>query len=93
MAQKFKIFSLVHITKDMPFYKEHFDNDFVGIVEGTYKQIYGGSDDKSYSIYKLNKDKTKIVDAIAWYEENQLTLLPKQDRLLVIELIDKYLGD
>lgn len=90
MKQKFRRFTKVHVCKKMPSYMSHFESDFDAIVEGTYSQLYGGTDIKSYSLYQLSNDGKKIVNNISWYEENQLTELPDQNRKPAEELIEKY---
>lgn len=73
--QKFASGSKVQVTDKMPRHMFHFESGFQGIVEYTYGQKYGGVDDvKSYSLIVLDSD-GKPVNSIAWYEENQLTLL------------------
>jgi len=66
----------------------HFDNDFDGIVDSTYSQAYGGRDIDNYSIYKIEDG--KIVDRIAWYKEDQLTLLETQDTALAEKMVEDY---
>jgi hypothetical protein len=88
--QKFPRFSFVHVSKNMPQCMSHFDNDFDAIVEGTYKQLHGGYDVNSYAVYQIKKG--VIVDNIAWYRENQLTLLPKQAKVKALSMVDKYLA-
>lgn len=88
MRQKFGKLSFVHICKDMPEHKDHFGSDFDAIVDGTYSQMYGGDNIDSYAVYKLENG--KIVDFVAWYHEEMLTLLPTQDRDLAEKLIEDY---
>lgn len=88
MKQKFRILSFVRVCKEMPEYMSHFDSDFDAIVEGTYSQLHGGRDVDSYSLYKIQDG--KIVDNISWYEEDQLTLLPDQDREKAEEMVEDY---
>ena len=89
MNQKFRKLSFVKISKDMPSCMSHFDSDFIGIVDGTYSQQYGGSNVTSYSVYKLD-DNFTVVNRIAWYEEDQLSLIPSQDPIFAEELIEEY---
>lgn len=91
--QKFPKFSFVKVSKNMPSYMSHFESGFIGIVEGTYRQLYGGSDIKNYALYVLNKKRTKIINQISWYEEDQLTMLKTQDKNLAKNLIGKYSGE
>jgi len=88
MKQKFKPYSFVHVCKEMPEYMSHFDSDFDAIVEGTYSQLYGGTDIDDYSIYQIKDG--KIVNRISWYHENQLTLLPEQDYDKALEMAEAY---
>jgi len=92
MKQKFKKLSFIHVCKELPDDMSHFENDFDGIVCGTYSQEYGGGNIKDYCVYKLENG--KIVDQIAWYDESQITLSDHQDRDKAEEMIEKYnLGD
>lgn len=88
MRQKFRMLSFVHVTNDMPIYMQHFPKGFKGIVHGTYSQMFGGENIKSYSIYQTKDN--KIVNQISWYEENQLKLCKKQNRKLAEEMIEEY---
>lgn len=88
MKQKFKKLSFVHVSSEMPSYMFHYPKDFDAIVDGTYSQIYGGLDIKSYALYRI-KD-SKVINKISWYEENQLTLLPEQDRDKAEKMIEEY---
>ena len=90
MKQKFRKFTKVHVCKEMPACMSHFESDFDAIVEGTYSQLYGGSDLTSYSLYQLNQDGKKIVNNISWYEENQLSELKDQNRKQAEEMLEKY---
>lgn len=88
MKQKFGKLSFVRVCDKMPPHMSHFEAGFDAIVEGTYSQLYGGSDITSYSLYKIENG--KIVNQMSWYEENQLSLLPDQDRDKAEEMIEKY---
>lgn len=88
MRQKFRKLTFVKVADDMPDHMSHFDAGFIGIVDGTYSQIYGGKDVSSYCLYKVFNG--KIVCRISWYEENQLTALPDQDREKAEEMIENY---
>lgn len=72
----------------MPDYMYHFDSGFYGIVEGTYSQKYGGTDIKSYSIFKIENN--KVADCISWYPEELLSLAPVQDYERAEEMIEEY---
>ena len=88
MKQKFRKLTFVIVDKEMPSMMRHFDSGFVGIIEGTYSQLCGGDDIKPYSLYKIEND--KIVNSISWYDESQLTRLPKQDRSKAEKMIEEY---
>jgi hypothetical protein len=88
MRQKFRKLTFVKVAKKMPDHMSHFESDFIGIVDGTYSQIYGGRDIKSYSIYKVKG--RKIVNHISWYDEELLTEMEKQDRFKAEEMIEEY---
>jgi hypothetical protein len=90
MKQKFKRLTMVHVCKEMPECMSYFESNFDAIVEGTYSQLYGGSDLKSYCLYQLSPDGKKIVNELSWYEEYQLSELPNQNREQAEELIEKY---
>lgn len=72
----------------MPEEMQFFDSDFDAIVEGTYSQLYGGTNINSYSLYQIEDG--DIVDNISWYYEKQLTLLPNQDRDKAEEMTEKF---
>jgi hypothetical protein len=67
----------------------HFTTGFTGIVEGTYSQLYGGNDVKQYSVFVLD-DKGVIVNCIAWYDEDDLTLVKGWDRKRGVDMIEQY---
>ena len=94
MKQKFRKLSFVHVKVDKVKTPEmsHFDSGFDAIIEGSYSQLYGGRNTSAYSVYKLKDG--KIVNKIAWFEEEQLSLLPKQNKDLAENMIEEYnLGD
>ena len=88
MKQKFGMLTFVHVSKDMPASKRHFYSDFDAIVEGTYSQLHGGFDIKSYSLWMIKDG--KVWNRCSWYEESQLTELPEQDRVKAEEMIEAY---
>ncbi|MHC4616801.1 MAG: hypothetical protein ACYTEQ_03510 [Planctomycetota bacterium] len=88
MKQKFGKLSFVHVCKDLPPDMGHFLSDVDAIVDGTYSQKFGGRDIDSYSLFVIRAG--KVVDNISWYEEDQLTLLPDQDRDRAEEMIEAY---
>lgn len=88
MKQKFRKFSFVHVGAEMPDHMSHFESDFDAIIEGTYSQLFGGTDIDNYSLYRLRDG--RIVYTLSWYEENQLVLLPEQDSEKAEEMVEKY---
>ena len=75
--QKFKVGTFVHVAKDLGSMMSHFENNVDAIIGYTYAQKYGGTDNKSYSLYLIKNG--KVYNSVAWYEEHQLTALPAQD--------------
>ena len=88
MKQKFRKLTFVKVDDEMPEIMSHFDKGFIGIVDGTYSQLYGGDNIKSYGLYKVEGD--KIVNRISWYYENQLTELKEQDKEKAEDMIEAY---
>ena len=88
VTPKFARGSKVAVCKEMPRYMSHFRSGFNAIVEYTYAQKYGGYDIDSYSLIVLN-DNDEPINSIAWYEENQLTLI-SDDVNKGKEIIEKY---
>lgn len=88
MKQKFPAFSFVHVQKEMPEWKSHFDSDFDAIVLGSYSQLYGGDNIKSYSVAMTYEG--VIINVISWYDDDQLSLLEKQDSLMAQEMVEEY---
>lgn len=88
LKQKFGKLKFVHVCKEMPSCMDHFDSDFNAIVCGSYSQLCGGADIKSYSLYKIESG--KVVNCIAWYKEDQLTLLDDQNRDKAELMIEEY---
>jgi hypothetical protein len=92
MTQKFPELTFVRIDVDAKLNPEmsHFDTGFDAIIEGSYAQLYGGGDTKSYSVYKLHEG--VIVNNVAWYEEHQITALSKslQNKRKAKKLIEKF---
>jgi len=67
--QKFQIGDKVKVAKDLGPMMSHFKSDFIGTVEYTYGQMFGGDNFDSYSLIDENGN------SVAWYEEHQLTLV------------------
>lgn len=86
--QKFKRGSRVHVCENMPSYMRHFESDFDAIVDHTYAQQFGGSDIDSYNLIMLDDDGTPI-NSLAWYREDQLTLI-SDDIKAGLEIIELY---
>lgn len=61
----------------------------LAIIEGSYKNIYGGDDVTNYAVWILNKAGTKIVNSVAWYDESELEFV-KVDNDLANQLINDY---
>lgn len=91
MKQKFRKLTFVKVCDEMPEEMAHFDSGFIGIVDGTYSQIYGGGGRSltQYALFKVEGD--KITGRIAWYYEAQLTALDEQDTLKAEEMIESYM--
>lgn len=68
--QKFKRGNLVHIAKNLGPTMSHFDNDKDAVIIGSYADLYGGSDTKSYTVMFIETG-----NECSWYEEHQLTLV------------------
>jgi len=88
MEQKFRKLTFVKVADEMPDMMAHFPAGFIGIVDGTYSQIYSGDDVKSYALYQIEDG--KIINRVSWYKEHQLTELPSQDREKAEEMIEEY---
>lgn len=86
MKQKFRKLTFVKVDDEMPQSMSHFDKGFIGIVDGTYSQIYGGDKIDIYSLYKTEEG--QVVNRISWYKEYQLTELKDQDREKAEEMIE-----
>ena len=88
MKQKFRKLTFVRVCDEMPRTMSHFDSGFIGIVEGTYSQMFGGPNVDSYSLFKVEDN--KVVNCIAWYHESQLTAIEEQDTLSAETMIEEY---
>jgi hypothetical protein len=69
VTQKFHKGDLVHVAKDLGPTMGHFTADIDAIVLGSYKDQYGGSNTKSYSLH------LKGQGHCSWYWESQLEML------------------
>jgi len=95
MTQKFKRGSRVHIADEMPPSMRHFQHGIDAIVEYTYAQKakhdrrYSQSGDfKTYSLLLLDAE-GKPTGPVAWYEEEQLSLL-SEDIHTGLDIIEQY---
>ena len=86
LRQKFRMFTLVHIAKDLVDFSPDCGVD--AIVGGTYSQLYGGNDIKNYQLYILKNG--KVVNLVAWYDEECLTKLPWQNKDWAEEALEDY---
>ena len=70
MTQKYFKGDLVQVG-EMPIYMNHFDGNCKAIVLYTYAEAYGGGarEEKQYCLHILQRGE------VAWYEEDQLTLI------------------
>ena len=80
--QKFKKGDYVRVAKDLGPSMGHFPADCDAIVIGSYKDQYGGSDTKSYTL------SLKGNGEYSWYKERQLTLI-KRNRLDLLKQWEK----
>jgi len=88
--QKFPRGTRVLVAETMPDMMSHFPTDFQAIVDYTYAQKYWGDDIDSYSLIMLD-EKGEPYNSIAWYQENQLTLID-DNTAYGIKLIESYSG-
>lgn len=87
--QKFERGDWVHVAADLGSMMRHFENDCDAVVLGSYQDQYGGGNTKDYSLLIFpkspkhppfvdrSKEVMKLGTANSWYEEWQLTKLPK----------------
>ncbi len=88
MKQKFRAFTRVRVSKNLPPCMNHFPNDFTAIVAYSYSQRYGGEDVKHYSLYALHRG--SATNHISWYPEETLEELPIQNRECNEEIVESY---
>ena len=69
--QKFNKGDKVKVTDDLGPHMSHFQSGMEAIVIGSYKDQFGGSNTKSYTIHIQGQGE------ISWYYEHQLTLIEK----------------
>lgn len=78
LMQKYERGQRVKVADEMPPSMSHFERGFEAIIDHSYTDAYGrmGQErrDRMYSVVELNKS-GKPVNQIAWYYEDQLTLL------------------
>ena len=85
--QKFHKFDHVMIAKDLGSTMSHFIADEEAIVIGSYKDKYGGNDDKSYILH------IKGHGEVSWYYEHQLVLIKSGQESLLKEWDDEEKAD
>lgn len=83
-GQKFPIGSFVFINKDLGESMRHFENNRYAMVQYTYAHAYGGAECQSKSYSLLIRYNHKEWGSVAWYSEDQLTLV--EDSLKIKEL-------
>jgi hypothetical protein len=87
-GQKFLRGQRVRIDKVMPSCMSHFECNTDAIISYTYAQKFGGNNIKSYNLMLINEN-DEPWNMVAWYEENQLTLI-SEDIKDGLEMIEKY---
>jgi len=70
--QKFHKGDHVRVVKNLGPHMSHFSSDCEAVVIGSYKDQFGGSDTKSYTLFL--KDQGEV----SWYDEHQLILIQKK---------------
>lgn len=96
MIQKFKRYSFVEVKRKVAIYlgeAVELVPPFLGIIDYSYSEKYGGSNITDYSVYqyKILPDKSKeIVNCISWYSEDFLLETPYQNREEAEDIIEKY---
>jgi hypothetical protein len=75
--QKYSKGDHIKIVKDLGQNMSHFTSDCEAIVMYSYKNEYGGNNDKSYGLY------IKGEGEVAWYNECQLILIKKKQLALL----------
>lgn len=92
-VQKFQRGDIVQVTVTSPM-KNHFPTGFMGIVEYSYADAYGGSDVENYSIIyeEENYDHKGGVRAnsCAWYYESELSLIKADDGTSIEQFKKKW---
>lgn len=89
--QKYKQFSCVWVSENLPSCMSHFPSGFIGIVHGTHSQLYGGKNVNDYSVYQVKGG--KIVNTFSWYPESTLRNIPYAPKSSVKRMIKNYLFD
>ena len=88
MKQKFRMLTFVNVSKDLGEMMQFHERNFDAIVAGSFSQLHGGPGTYTYSLYLIRDG--KVVNRVAWYQEDQLTALPKQNRRKAEEMIEEY---
>jgi len=81
MRQKHRMLSFVRVQEDD-------GSSFDAIVRGSYLQICGGGDYEDYDVLVVVDG--RVIDERAWYNEDQLTQLPEQDRDKAEEMLEEW---
>lgn len=94
--QKFQQFDAADIINNIPCEFEVCKNQYgvFAIIEGTYPQVCSGhpfsrEDFKRYSLYLVIDN--EIIDTQAWFDEEDLVLLPTIRTSTTVKLVDDYL--
>lgn len=58
----------------LPQHKRHFTQNTYAVVEGTYASMYGGKDNKDYSLVVLDEN-LNAINRVAWYHESELDFI------------------
>jgi hypothetical protein len=96
MIQKFKRYTFVEVKRKVAICLGEVVElvpPFLGIIDCSYSEKYGGSNITDYSVYqyKILPDKSKeIVNCISWYSEDFLLEAPYQNREEAEDIIEKY---
>ena len=67
----------------------HFATKFYALIRGSYGMLYGGPDHDDWDVCMLD-DSGRIVNEIAWYHTDQLTLVKGFNRFKGYELIEAF---
>ncbi len=82
MKQKYIRYQFVRVVRHDQY------GNFDAIIKGSYADLYGGKDIGIYSVYK--DEGGKVVDCLAWFDEDQLSLYKDQSVVRAAEMIEAY---